>query len=226
MKRVIHSINRLLVIVIVFALVAALLLIINIAQNGPSVWNQEKMEDILGVPAQDATVADIRKLGKSGVMQLFLAATAPPLKSMAGEYRARVIKVGILGLPFEYSTRYLFGPGRWTGKAFYPSNTEEGRGYNLFSATGKDGQKTVYRTRRMKTYIAISNIDKNKDSFHLDYSAYNRGPIGTLHGEIRKINDDIYLGMEYSSLAGGALNPLPFVVLGPSTGWVGTSEEE
>lgn len=225
MKSIIHSINRLLVIVIVFALAAALLLIISIAQNGPSVWNQQKIEDILGVPAQDATVADIRKLDKSDVMQLFFAASAPPMKSMVGEYRARVIKVGILGLPFEYSARYLFGPGRWTGKAFYPYDEGSGHGYNLFSATGNDGQKTVYRTRRMKTYIAVSNIDKNKDSLHLDYSPYNRGPIGTLHGEIRKINDEMYLGMEYSSLAGGSLNPLPFVVLGPPTGWVGTSEE-
>jgi hypothetical protein len=224
MKKIVHAINRVLITLVVLALFSGLILIVSILQNGPLVWNQQTIEEIIGVPAKDARLSDIKYLDKSQLMQIFFAADAPPIEEMFGEYRGKVVRVGILALPFEYYSRYLFGPGVWSGKAFYPNRRGDGEGYNLFTTRGKDGQTTVYRTRRVKTYITVSNIDKNKNSLHIDYKPFNSGLIGTVHGEIRKINNHIYLGMVYSSVAGGSLNPIPFVLQGPPTGWVGPSE--
>jgi hypothetical protein len=225
MKQIVHAINRVLIILIFPALLGGLILVISILQNGPSIWNQQTIDEIAGVPASDIKLSDIKSLNKSQLMQLFFAADAPPIEEMVGEYRGKIVRIGILALPFEYYSRYLFGPGVWSGKAFYPYRLRgDGEGYNLFTARGRDGQTTVYRTCRVRTYITLSNIDKNKNSFHIDYKPFNKGLNGTLHGEIRKINHRIYLGMVYSSVVGGSLNPIPFVLHGPATGWVGPSE--
>lgn len=47
---------------------------------------------------------------------------------------------------------------------------------------------------RMRTYVGPSTYD-GRASYHLDYSAYNRGPVGTMHDEIRKLSGDLYLGI-------------------------------
>jgi hypothetical protein len=72
----------------------------------------------------------------------------------------------------------------------------------------------------MNTYIGASNIDR-KMSFHLDYSPYNSGLVHSMHDEIRKINDNLYIGMGYMAAGGGSINPAPFVLVGPPAVWVG-----
>jgi hypothetical protein len=72
----------------------------------------------------------------------------------------------------------------------------------------------------MDTYIAKSNIDR-KDSFHLDYSQYNKDMAGLIRDEVRKINDELYIGMGYLMFPGGSLNPTPFILHGKFRKWVG-----
>ena len=45
------------------------LVFVNILQNGTGGWDGRSIEKILGVPPQQATVADIEKLSKFDVMQ-------------------------------------------------------------------------------------------------------------------------------------------------------------
>lgn len=187
---------------------------INILQNGSGSWSGKSMDEILGVPAQQATVADIERLSKSEVMQLFLAAEAPDLQAMKGEYRAKTLSVGIMAGAADFFTHHFFGPGRWQGKAFHPLDQQKGKGYNIFT----DGRK-----RKMDTYIATSAFDE-KDSMHLDYSPYNTGLVHSMHDEIRKINDSLFLGMGHMAAGGGAINPAPFVLYGQPSPWVGPDE--
>ncbi len=200
-------------------LVTILLTGINILQKGGE-YRGQSMGEILGVSPEKATVADIEKLSKARIFQLFYAAPAPEFAEMKGEYRARTINAGIMAAGADYFTHHFFGPGLWEGKAFYPFEKDKGWGYNLFSVAGKNGDMTTARTRKMNTYMGISTIDK-KNSFHLDYRPYNGGAVHSMHDEIRKINANLYLGMGHMALGGGAINPAPFVLIGPPTAWVG-----
>ena len=195
---------------------------VNILQNGGSGWDGRTLEQILGVPPEQATLADIQHLPKSEVMQLFHAATPPSITDLQGEYRAANLAVGIMAPAAEFYTQHFFGPGRWLGKGFMTAAARKGMGYNVFKEAGDSG--IVRRTRRMQTSVAISVFDK-KESFHLDYSPFNRGVVHGMRDELRKINADLFIGMGYMPIGGGSINPGPFVVYGPPKPWVAPDEQ-
>ena len=197
---------------------------INILQNGLGGWDGRSIEAILGVPADTATVEGIEGLSKSEVMQLFYAAPAPEFSSMKGQYRAKILSVGVMAFATDFFTHHFFGPGPWEGKAFFPFETARGWGYNLFAVTGDGEEPAISRTRKMDTCVGKSNID-DRDSFHLDYSPHNCGMVGSMHDEIRKINDQLFLGMGYMAAVGGSINPAPFVLYGKPDKWVEPEEK-
>jgi hypothetical protein len=209
------------IVLIVSVLIAINLLLvgINILQKGTGGWTGQSMEEILGKPAADVTVEDIHSLSKAEVFQLFYAAPAPALKEMKGEYRAQTLPVGIMAFAADYFTHHFFGPGKWLGKAFYPFEEDRGWGYNVFEGKG-EGAAVVHRTRKMNTWVGSSTID-DRVSFHLDYSPYNGGMVHSMHDEIRKIHDRLYLGMGYMAAGGGSINPAPFVLYGAPEKWKG-----
>jgi hypothetical protein len=213
------NLKKALPIVLIFLIISLALPGINILQNGLGGWDGRSMDAILGIRAEKATLETIEALSKSDVMQLFYAAEPPVLNAMKGEYRAKLLSVGVLAFATELYTHHLFGPGRWEGKAFLPKNEKKGSGYNLFRNTDA-ADDTVARTRQMDTYIGPSNID-DKKSLHLDYAPYNSGMVHTMHDEIRKINDTLYIGMGYMAAGGGSINPAPFVVYGKPMPWKG-----
>lgn len=112
-----------------------------------------------------------------------------------------------------------FGPGRWEGKAFHPVLKDKGYGYNIF----KDEGGKLYRTRKMDTVIGPSDYD-GKPAFKLNYGAYNSGTVQSMRDEIRKINDNLFLGLGYMALGGGKINPAPFALIGPAKEWVGVDQ--
>ena len=213
------------ILVVIAALVVVQLALtgINILQKGGA-YKGQTMEQILGVVPAKATVNDIEKLDKAALFQLFYAAPAPKYGEMKGEYSGQTIPLGVLALSADVYTHNFFGPGRWLGKSVFPFEKDKGWGYNMFSCKGKDGKVQVFRTRKMNTYIGKSPID-GKDSFHLDYSPYNSGTVHSMHDELRKINDNIFLGMGYMLLGGGSINPAPFLISGPVAKWVGVDKE-
>ncbi len=193
---------------------------INIMQKGGSSWEGRSIDDILGVSATEARLDDVRKLSKADVFQLFYAAPPPTFSEMKGEYSAVTLDVGILAFAADFFTHHFFGPGYWEGKAFYPFEEEQGWGYNLFSETDNRGNKRLIRTRRMNTWVGPSTIDDGV-SFHLDYSPYNTGLVHSMHDEIRKINDRLFIGLGYMGVGGGAINPAPFILYGAPQPWTG-----
>jgi hypothetical protein len=207
-------------------IVIAAIVLLNLAVTGINILQKggkhdgRTVEQILGVPASKATLKDIEKLSKAEVFQLFYAAPAPALADLKGEFKAATLSVGIMASSADFYTHHFFGPGRWAGKAFTTLEKDKGWGYNIFSITGKDGKPALARTRQMNTYIGPSTIDE-KPSYHLDYSPFNSGTVHSMHDELRKINDTLYIGMGHMALGGGAINPAPFVVMGPPEKWVG-----
>jgi hypothetical protein len=197
---------------------------INILQNGVGGWNGKTMDDILKMEAAEATPKTIMALSKSEVMQLFYAAPAPAFQSMKGEYKTALLPQGIMAAASGYFTHHFFGPGRWEGKAFFPFEADRGWGYNIFSSTDKAGKIIRHRTRKMDTWVGTSEID-SKDSFHLVYKAYNGGLVNSMHDEVRKINDRLFLCMGYMAAGGGSINPAPFLIIEKPTPWVGPDGE-
>jgi hypothetical protein len=201
-----------------FAVILFLIIGINILQNGIGGWNGKPLEEILGCPASKAMFDDVVKFKKARLMQLFYAASAPPVQSLAGEIDGMAPRVGVF-YPFaDFFLTMIYGQGsRWIGKSFKPETGAKCWGYNLFQPKNND---KLERKRKMDTYIAKSNID-GKDSFHLDYSQYNKDMAGLIRDEVRKINDELYIGMGYLMFPGGSLNPTPFILHGKFRKWVG-----
>ncbi len=203
----------------VITVISVLLMAINVMQNGFGGWDGRSMDDILGVPAEKATPGDLQKLSKSEVMQLFYAADTPEFTSMNGEYKAKLVSVGILSVISDYYGHHLMGPGHWEAKAFFPFEKDRGWGYNLFTVK-KDGDSGIVRTMKMDTFAGRSRFDE-KDSFHLVYKAYNKGRNNSMRDEIRKINDTLFIGLGYVSWNLGKLNPSAFLLYGDPDQWVG-----
>jgi hypothetical protein len=217
------ALKIILVVVVALVVVQLGLTGINILQKGGA-YKGQSMEQILGVAPGKATIKDIEKLDKAAIFQLFYATPAPKFEEVKGEYSGQTIPVGVLAASADFFTHHFFGPGRWLGKAFFPFEKDKGWGYNIFSSKSKDGKEEVFRVRKMNTYIGKSPID-GKDSFHLDYSPYNSGTVHSMHDELRKINDNIFLGMGYMLLGGGSINPTPFLIIGPAAKWVGPDKQ-
>ena len=217
------ALKIILIIIVALVVVQLALTGVNILQKGGP-YKGQTMEEILGVAPGKATVKDIEKLDKASLFQLFYVAPAPKFEEMKGEYSAKTLPVGVLAASADFYTHHFFGPGRWAGKAFFPFEKDKGWGYNIFSSKNKDDKEVLSRARKMNTYVGKSLID-GKDSFHLDYSPYNSGTVHSMHDELRKVNDNIILGMGYMGLGGGSINPAPFLVIGPAVKWVGPDKE-
>ena len=207
------------VIALVFAITLGLTGI-NILQNGSSSWSGRSIEKILGVPSESATINDIKKLSKSEVMQLFLAAKSPTPSEIHGEYRGVILSVGVLAPTSAFITNNIFGPGPWMGKGFhaapgrsiYTIKDQDWIGYNIFSIQ-KNGTRLFVHKRKIKLYTGKSDYD-DKHSLHLDYRPFNSGLFYTMHDEIRIINKRLYIGLGHMAVFGGSINPAPFLLHG------------
>jgi hypothetical protein len=207
----------------ILVVVGFILTVINILQNGIGGWDGRTVEKILGVPQEKATVADIEKLSKSEVIQLFYAASPPEFTSVNGEYKAKILQLGIMGPIAPLYTKYILGPGDWKGKAFYPFEKDGGWGYNLWEIK-ENGQSKIIRTVKMKTFIGKSRLD-NKESLQLDYSPFNGGIDYYMKDEVRRINDRLYICMGMVIPVGHRFNPAAFILYDP-TPWVGPDKAQ
>jgi hypothetical protein len=210
--------KKILVVICILIVVGLTPMVISRLQNGLGGWDGRSVEKILGVPSEQATLADIEKLSKSEVMQLFYAAPAPPFTSVKGEYKAKILPLGIMGPIAPLYSKYLLGPGDWKGKAFFPFEKDRGWGYNLWEIED-NGQPKIIRTVKMRTFIGKSRLD-DKDSFQLDYSPFNGGIDYFMKDEARRINDRLYICMGMVITVGHKWNPAAFVMSDPAP-WVG-----
>ncbi|MCE7736137.1 MAG: hypothetical protein GPJ54_14740 [Candidatus Heimdallarchaeota archaeon] len=191
-----------------------LIVVINILQNGKIIKVDAKLPlitDITGKDAEKLVLKDLYNLSKSQLMKIFMASPAPQIDDLEGEYQAGNFNAGVLAAFVNFFTNHFFGKGKWVGKGFQVSG-EVGEGYNVF-----DHIEGSNRHRRFKTHVGMSNID-GRQSFHLVYREFNKGiRVSSMHDEVRKVNDKLYIGMGSTAWGLGFRNPSPFYIVGPST---------
>lgn len=205
--------------------------IINILQAGSKKPDGRTMEEIIGVDPARATYEDVEKLSRKDKMQLFYAAETPDFNELEGEYKAGLLSGGVLGKSSELFTHHVFPTGmvtlgtKWVGKAFTKETELTGRGYNLFTKKNKNGAMDTLRIREIKTGMGPTKIGKDdKLSFKIDYRMFNSGSVKSMRDELRRINENLYIGAGYMGLGGGSINPAPFVLMGPPTPYVGAGK--
>ncbi|CAM9651955.1 unnamed protein product [Discosporangium mesarthrocarpum] len=161
---------------IVGALVVAS--VVHALQGGVRGYRGATQDNILGVPAEEATVEDIKRLDKAGFMQLFYASPCPEMGDLDGEYLAQTLPMGVLHPVASVITNRVWGPGLWKGKAVRLGNPE---GYNIFerrrkglpSSAGeavgdRDGTGTV-RARRFRVTERGRGVFDEGESTRFDY---------------------------------------------------------
>jgi len=203
-----------------------LLTVINILQAGKRYPDGRTLKDIIGKNPDEAGFNDIEKLSRKDKMQLFYTAGCPDFMSLKGEYKAKVLSGGVLGPASELFTHHVFPTGgitlktHWEGKAFLPEKQNSGYGYNLFTDSSDSAQ--TLRIRKFRTYMGPTTIGRDgRNSIHLVYHDFNSGAVRSMHDELRKINDRLFICAGYMALGGGAINPAPFVLTGEPAAWVG-----
>jgi len=155
------------------------------------------------------TAGDVKALSAQDLIQLFGTLEAPGLEEMNGEFRATLLDQGSW-LDNGWGRLLVKLPGRWLAKAFAPLSPKEGHGYNKFERRGE-----IFRKYRMRTSVGPSLIDE-RPSFHLDYSAFNRGFTHTVHEEVRRLAEDLYLGLGRAGFTERQRRLLmPFLLEGP-----------
>lgn len=156
---------------------------------------------------------ELIRLSYRDAQSLFRKLPAPSVDEMNGEYRAELLDQG--PAPFLWIASFVVHlKGRWFAKAFTPEGPKGGRGYNAFVI----GHRVV-RGSRMRTYVGPSRYDK-QPSYHLDYSAYNRGLLGTMRDEIRQVREGLYLGLGMVGYTRLMRRPSPFILEGPVASFV------
>ncbi|MCB0221340.1 MAG: hypothetical protein KDH09_16710 [Chrysiogenetes bacterium] len=134
------------------------------------------------------TPFELRKMPREDLVILFKELPSPSLEEMNGEFAATLLDQGA-------AWENLVGklainlPGKWRSKAFLPVSSSASRGYNGFVLRGRD-----VRRFQMRTSVGASKLTTG-ESYHLDYSTYNGGYIGTMRDEVRKVDEHLYLGI-------------------------------
>ena len=201
-----------------------------------------------GKDLKDFKYEDLMKLKRKQLMELFSLLDAPSMSEMKGEYRAALLDSGYIINIFLARLYLHFTWGDWQHKAFEPLDQQHGHGYNTFITTqsilyenyfAAVFMKTVsivrslfrlYSPQRMarimlnKTSI-VSSVFDARPSFQLSYRDYNTFYTNTMTDEVRKVNDKLFLGIGRLTVTFGKLNPMPFVLIGPSDPWVGPDIE-
>lgn len=197
---------------------------------------------------KDFGYEDLMKLNRKQLMALFFKLDAPSMSEMRGEYCAALLDSGYV-INIVLAKLYLhFTWGNWQHKAFEPLDENHGHGYNTFVTT----QSTLYENYFVAVFMKIASIARslfrlnnpqrlarimlNKTSivtsvfdgrpaFQLSYRDYNTFYTNTMTDEVRKVNDNLFLGIGRLTVTFGKFNPMPFVMIGPPDPWVGPDIE-
>ena len=131
---------------------------------------------------------NLTAMSRENLLFLFKELPSPALEEMNGEFAATLLDQGASweNLVAKLAVNL---PGKWRSKAFLPVSSKAGRGYNGFVFLGRD-----MRHFQMSTHVGPSKFTTG-ESYHLDYSAYNGGYMGTMRDEVRKVAENLYLGI-------------------------------
>ncbi|HNZ65087.1 MAG TPA: hypothetical protein PKJ10_04560 [Smithella sp.] len=201
-----------------------------------------------GKDLQNFRYEDLMTLNRKQLMALFFELDAPSMSEMRGEYRAALLDSGYIINMFLAKMYLHFTWGDWQHKAFEPLDENHGHGYNTFVTT----PSTLYENYFVAVFMKIVSIIRsfcrlhnpqrlarimlNKTSigssvfdhrpvFQLSYRDYNTFFTSTMTDEVRKVNDNLFLGIGRLTITFGKYNPMPFVMIGPPDPWAGPDIE-
>lgn len=166
---------------------------------------------------EDWTLERVLAMGQTEIVALWKQCPAATLEEMNGHFLGLipnaddpVAKKRIDAFMYdENSVR-----GYWVGKAYKRTSETTGEGYNRWR---HPGGKFVHG-QRFATEMGTSLVD-GKPSLMMYYEAYNPGL--RLVDEIRKLDDDIYLGIGTTPLPDGSRKLFGhFAYIGPVHEWV------
>ena len=168
------------------------------------------------------TMEQLLALDRVAVLTLWKTLSAVPMAELNGHYQGIVPNGG--DATRQASTAdFMYNEsserGYWLGKAYKPLTATTGEGYNRWRFPGGK----VVRNLRFGTEMGTSLID-GKPAFLMHYSDFNDT---TLIDELRKLDDNVYLGMGTTETKDGKRSaPGHFALVGPTDEWVGAEEEE
>lgn len=221
---------------------AVLLLLMFLSCRRPNPYMGQALGSIIPKDREEITRDDLLKLDRRQLAGVFHQLVSPEAREINGEYRAMLLDSGNAFNRFLSMFTLYFIWGTWTHKAFEPLGDRHGHGYNIFQTDlpcapenifhalalriaqvlklRKTTQVQTVRIIRSTTHVGDSMFD-NRTSFHLVYKNYNDFPVSTMHDEVRKVNDTLYLGLGILTVTGGKRNIFPFVLMGPPKKWMG-----
>jgi hypothetical protein len=227
----------------ILTLLGIVLVLFFLARPRPNPYMGKALKAIINKDRKDITYEDLQKLSRQQLIAVFHQLVSPETEEMQGEYRAAVLDTGnAINRFLAHFTLYCIW-GEWMHKAFEPLTGKDGHGYNTFSTclpevhenayralldrflhvlrhvfVGNGCQARTIRIIRNQTHVGPSMFD-NRTSFHLVYRPYNDFPVSTMHDEVRKVNDTLFLGLGILTVTGGKRNIFPFVLMGPPEPW-------
>lgn len=167
-------------------------------------------------------------LSREQIIELWKTLDPPEFAELDGHYMGLVPNGGDRQTQ-EATGKFMYNEksriGYWLGKAYKPTSATKGEGYNRWRLPND----TVVINQRFGTEMGKSLID-GRPSFMMYYGHYRhelipKGTENTLTDEIRKLDDNIYLGMGTTELADGSRSqPGHFVLVGPTDNWVGVPD--
>ena len=226
----------------IIGLLTGIVFVLLPALRRPNPYMGQALGSIIPRDRDEITPDDLLKLDRRQLAGVFHQLVSPEAHEMNGEYRAMLLDGGNAVNRFLGTFTLYHIWGTWTHKAFEPVGEKRGHGYNIFRTDmacapeniftalasrishlltfRKTTQDETARIIRSVTYVGDSLFD-NRTSFHIIYKDYNAFPVSTMHDEVRKINDTLYLGLGTLSVTGGKRNIFPFALMGSQEKWTG-----
>ena len=174
------------------------------------------------------SIEKLLSLSKEQVIAIWKTLDPPQFSELDGHY------MGVIPNAGDPATQEATGDvmynensriGFWLGKAYKPTSATKGEGYNRWRLPND----TIIINQRFGTELGKSLID-GRPSFMMYYGHFRhelipKGTENTLTDEIRKLDDNIYIGMGTVKLEDGSRsNPGHFVLVGPTDSWVGVPD--
>lgn len=160
------------------------------------------------------TIDRLKQSSSDELKDLFKGLGAPLIEEMHGEYRGYFFGSDshlFSNLIWHLGANLDLLSGVWQGKSFAPLSHDEGWGVNTLKKSGM-----TIRRWPMRTSLTRSSFDSGY-VFKLDYRYYysTAGKM-QMHDEIRKVNENTFLGVCHWRLPVGIpLAPIWFALYGP-----------
>ncbi|MHA1985397.1 MAG: hypothetical protein ACW98D_02050 [Promethearchaeota archaeon] len=158
------------------------------------------------------TVERLKKMSREELLELYKTLPSPDFEEMDGEFDGHTLDTGSeMGNQMSEWVMNKTAMGVWKGKAYTPSTSTTGEGYNRYVIDGKERHHL-----RFGTDMNVSLFD-GKPTLRMRYGAFkNVSARNDLIDEVRKLDEGIYLCTGAALDAKGKRGPpTPFCLTGP-----------